>query len=1534
MGGRVAEPRAVPALRIGALVALGVGILLLSGSGTAHAKAGRASEAAPTSGAVEGAVSASLDAGELHTCLITPAGNVDCWGINEHGQAADRTGEFIQVSAGGRHTCALTVAGEAQCWGENTWGQAPASRSTFVQLSAGDSHTCGVRPGGDIDCWGRPILPSAAVGGFGYMGQAEDQSGPHWVQVSSGDTETCGVDAFGEVYCWGEHIYENFDYSFGVNNPIPGAITQVAKGHLFGCGLRATGNIDCWGRTSVYWPQPDQVGPFLQVSAGQEHACGLRANGAVDCWGIDNGAWTHDRAGPFVQVTSGRHHNCGLLTTGAVECWGLLTTGRPADGTGSFASVDAGNSYSCALRNNGSADCWGLNSLGQAQDQTGPFTQVSAGGVHSCAVRVNGEVECWGYNSEGQADDQTGPFLSVSAPRGGFFSCGLRADANVDCWGDNAFGRAEDQHGVYIQVSTAQAHACALAANGDIDCWGRNLFGETQDRAGPFIQVSVGDLHTCGLLVNGLVDCWGFNGFGQVFDTFGTHLGEFVQVRAGGSHTCALRPSGVARCWGDNRYGQSSPPTGAFSELSAGEWHTCGRRTTGQIECWGQDVPDLTITKTHSDPFQPGQAGAAYTITVTNSGGGQTDGSEVTVTDVLPAGLTARSISGTGWACTLSSLKCTRSGSLNAGESYPPITLTVDVALNAPSSVTNVASVGGGGESNKANNGATDPTTVALTRRPTIDLDGPDEADEGQTRIYTYTASDPDGDPLDFSVSCGVAGELVEDSHIQTVTASSTEGSFECNFPDGPDDTEVGVEVDDDELSATDTIEVSIANVASTVVLQGPTTVSEGETYTMTFSVTDPGLDTFALKSGFPQCEQLGALQTLTATGGSFTCHARGGPTDNPVRVQVVDSDSGASNLATAMVHTVNVAPVVSFTLAPSQVDESRNDRVLYEYDVFDPGRFDDLSANPSCGDHGDVRPLSVTRPGMGGTEGSFECVFPDGPNGSTISVRINDGHSSGSASTEVEIDNVAATVSMVTSPRSTPEGGQLLFEYQVIEPGVDTFEPTDGFPACGPAGELVSESHQQGNGFFPPGGNIRCRFPDGPATGTVRMRTTDSDGAESATVAVEVTVTNVAPIVSLTGVISVDEGNTESYEYSIEDPGDETFTSTVACGLSGSLVLDSHVPGDDGGEFRCRFPDGPSNPRVLVVVNDGDAEDSGHLDVTVDNVKPTVELTGPAATNEGTTATYTYSFSDPGDDPNPSIDEGCGTATPRIDTPAPNSFNCLFFDGPSSKLVEVVVNDGDPSENVGRDSIPVSVANVAPTATFGLPVNVDEGATFALALTNPVDVVADSSNLMYAFDCGDGAGYGAFSSSATRNCPTTLGSIRSVRGKVKDKDGDQTEYTGTVTVLSGRSTKQSVIDSLKALLPTIASSSRGSVTDAIKELELSVAAALWKDNSHPDPKKGKDVFEHEEEAVEELMEIKNPPAGITTAITRLWQVDRTLATTALREATAANVNRTKLREAQKEFDTATREAAAKHYDNAIYYFGKSWERSIEALKR
>ena len=153
--------------------------------------------------------------------------------------------------------------------------------------------------------------------------------------------------------------------------------------------------------------------------------------------------------------------------------------------------------------------------------------------------------------------------------------------------------------------------------------------------------------------------------------------------------------------------------------MRGGETNTANDTASDSTTVIG--VSDLTISSSHVGNFAPGSTGASLILTVTNVGGGPTVGT-VTVVDTLSAGLTATAISGIGWACTLATLTCTRSDSLAAGASYPVITITVNVAGNAPPTVSNTATVSGGGETNVSNDTGNDIIVVAAINVPTLSV--------------------------------------------------------------------------------------------------------------------------------------------------------------------------------------------------------------------------------------------------------------------------------------------------------------------------------------------------------------------------------------------------------------------------------------------------------------------------------------------------------------------------------------------------------------------------------------------------------------------------------------------------------------------------------------------------------------------------------------------------------------------------------------------------------------------------------------------
>jgi uncharacterized repeat protein (TIGR01451 family) len=160
---------------------------------------------------------------------------------------------------------------------------------------------------------------------------------------------------------------------------------------------------------------------------------------------------------------------------------------------------------------------------------------------------------------------------------------------------------------------------------------------------------------------------------------------------------------------------------------------------------------NLGVTLSHSGTFVAGQTGQ-YAITVSNAAGVEREDNTVTVTDTLPTGFSYASASGTGWSCSAAGqvVTCTHAPTLNAGASFPTLTLTVNVTENAAASSTNSVTVSTPSfDSNATNNTATDVTAVAFpnlsTSTKTVqDLNGGDAA-PGDTLRYTITLTESGG---------------------------------------------------------------------------------------------------------------------------------------------------------------------------------------------------------------------------------------------------------------------------------------------------------------------------------------------------------------------------------------------------------------------------------------------------------------------------------------------------------------------------------------------------------------------------------------------------------------------------------------------------------------------------------------------------------------------------------------------------------------------------------------------------------------------
>lgn len=353
----------------------------------------RVPTAIPTTDMVAPPVITAVSAGTTHSCAVTTASKIYCWGDGYYYKLGQGTttdypqpiqvidsllaGKTItSLSAGFIHNCIIADA-QGYCWGNNGYGQFGTGTTTSS---------------------GRPVLIPAFAG-------------KTVTSITAGFFSTCAaVD--GEAYCWGY-------------NP--------------------TGRIGDGTTTTSYVPVKVAgllVGKAVtEVSMGRNHSCAV-ANNEVYCWGantngqLGNGGTTASLvpvkvtglpAGKTLKgLSSGAAHSC-VIAEGTIYCWGSNVAGQLGIGTntdstkampvngllrgkavtmvsaGMDDSANGAGSHTCAIAA-GTAYCWGSNANGEVGNNsttasfnvpmkpgttsTRKITAISAGGKHTSSISV------------------------------------------------------------------------------------------------------------------------------------------------------------------------------------------------------------------------------------------------------------------------------------------------------------------------------------------------------------------------------------------------------------------------------------------------------------------------------------------------------------------------------------------------------------------------------------------------------------------------------------------------------------------------------------------------------------------------------------------------------------------------------------------------------------------------------------------------------------------------------------------------------------------------------------------------------------------------------------------------------------------------------------------------------------------------------------------------------------------------------------------------------------------------------------------
>ncbi len=305
------------------------------------------------------------------------------------------------LSGGAEHTCAITEAGVLHCWGAVA---GVAFGDGWLTLSAGAQRTCAIRDDGTLWCWLITASNPTQIG-----------SDTWWAEVSVGFNHVCATatEPTGRtIWCWGDNQFGQLGVGDRNERTTPARVgadnetwAQVVAGDFHTCATKEDRTLWCWGDNSggalglgtgslASYDSPQQVetsNDWGQITARGEYTCGLRNNPpfpSLDytlwCWGmtipeseapLQVGA---DTDWYVLKGGGGRHHVCALRQDRSLWCWGANNDGQlgtndsaPRDlptrvGTDEWRIASAGDqNHTCAVRGDATLWCWGANGFGQ-----------------------------------------------------------------------------------------------------------------------------------------------------------------------------------------------------------------------------------------------------------------------------------------------------------------------------------------------------------------------------------------------------------------------------------------------------------------------------------------------------------------------------------------------------------------------------------------------------------------------------------------------------------------------------------------------------------------------------------------------------------------------------------------------------------------------------------------------------------------------------------------------------------------------------------------------------------------------------------------------------------------------------------------------------------------------------------------------------------------------------------------------------------------------------------------------------------------